>query len=171
MTYSTAAPAEYGGLNGHYANGKVESGFDGYANDPSLYLDNDPIPHPDPRAFQDTWPGYVGRDGFKWMDSYGQPEPLAQVAPAPGSENLSQARYEGQVGGHNHLFMPDGPVTGQAASGWTGTRTAIPRASVGNSGPVSGGRDGAQQAQQAYFASQAAYFSQQASDAAMVAAL
>lgn len=164
---STAVAAEPGHPNEYRDAPGVITGDAGFSDRPT-----DQPRHGTPRdEFQDTAPAYAGRKNIRFMDSQGVPAPLYNTAPAPGSENLNAPRYEGQVGGHNRLMLNGGPVTGAPASEWSGHRTELPRNAVGNKGPVAGGRDGAQLAVQAYFAQQAAYFSQAASDAAMVAAL
>lgn len=115
-------------------------------------------------------PGYVRQGVQEQQANPGQPEPLSNLAPAPGSENLIAPRNAGEIGGTNRLVRFHGPVDAHAPV-WSGKNTALRKPVVGNKGPVSGAAvDGATLASQAYFAQQAAYFSQQASDAAMVSA-
>ena len=121
--------------------------------------------------FQSQNPGYAGASDPGFLNETGLTPSFTQLAPAPGSENLRVARQAGESAGTNRLYQSHGPVDGGNASPhWTGKNTALRTAVVGNSGPVSGGRDGANIAATAYFAAQAAQYSQAASDAAMVSA-
>jgi hypothetical protein len=135
---------------------------------------NTPLPYHGTTGerFQSTNPGYAGEYHPSFLDNPGPLPAVSHLAPAPGSENLRAPRDSNSKPGTNRLFKPSGPVDGGNASpGWTGKNAALRTPVVGNSGPVSGGRDGAQIAAQAYFAAQAAQFSQAASDAAMVSVL
>jgi hypothetical protein len=120
--------------------------------------------------FQESNPDYADTSNPTFLDNSGIVPSFAQLAPAPGSENLRVARNAGESAGTNRLYQSHGPVDGAAASQWSGENTALRTPVVGNSGPVSGGRDGANLAATAYFAAQAAQYSQAASDAAMVSA-
>jgi hypothetical protein len=140
---------------------------------------NTPLPYHSAtqERFQEFNPAYAGEYHPGFMEARGAVPDTAWLAPAPGSENLRAPRdkaapaIRGEATGTNRLFRPHGPVTGHTNSQWTGHRTDLRTPLVGNSGPVTGGRDGGRLAAQAYFAAQAAQYSQAASNAAMVSAL
>lgn len=122
--------------------------------------------------YQAANPAYAGEYLPHFLDNPGILPGYNDLAPAPGSENLTAPRTTGGVPGTNRLFIPDGPVDGSAASpGWTGKRTPLRPLTVGNNGPVSGGADTGAVAANAYFASVAARVSKAASDAAIVSAV
>lgn len=138
----------------------------------ATYPRDTPLAYSAPNAFQDSAPEYTGRSDPHYLEEPGVVHEFAQLAPAPGSANLIRPRDFNGTPGTNRLFKATGPVDGGAASpGWTGKVTPLRSPVIGNSGPVSGGRDGSQVAAQAYFAAQAAAVSQAASDVAMVTAL
>lgn len=134
---------------------------------------NTPLPYhgPTQERFQESNPGYAGEYHPSFLDNPGVVPGFSMLGGSNGQENLIAPRQQGERAGTNRLFKPHGPVTGAPASGWSGHRTDLRTPIVGNSGPVTGGRDNAAIASTAYFASQAAYYSQAASDAAMVSAL
>jgi len=138
--------------------------FDGSTNTPFPYHGTTG------ERFQESNPDYADTSNPSFLNNAGITPSFAQLAPAPGSENLRVARNAGERSGTNRLYQSHGPVDGGAASQWSGENTALRTPVVGNSGPVSGGRDGANVAATAYFAAQAAQYSQAASDAAMVSA-
>lgn len=145
------------------------------ADHPDYSTFNTPLPYHGTTGerFQETNPGYAGEYKPHFLDEPGVLPTFAQLAPAPGSENLSAPRDSNSRAGTNRLFKPAGPVDGASASpGWTGKNAALRSPVVGNSGPVNGtAMDSGAMAAQAYFASIAARVSQAASDAAIVSAV
>lgn len=63
------------------------------------------------------------------------PDPQRNLAPAPGSQNLVQARDTGGVPGTQRIARSVGPVVGPTAV-WTGNQSVLPVAPVGSAGPV-----------------------------------
>jgi hypothetical protein len=121
--------------------------------------------------FQAANPEYAGTYELQFMDSPGAAPAYAEQVPAAGSSSLSAPRNSGEITGTNRLIKSTGPVSGHNGDAWTGERAALNKPNPNYGGPVTGGPDYASSLANSYFAQQANYFSEQASAAAMVAAV
>lgn len=121
--------------------------------------------------FQSDNPAYAGEYHLGYENAIGLPAPVAQsTAPAPGSTDLVVARTTGGVAGTNRIIQSDGPVTGRD-NPFSGLQGDLFTPNPNYNGPVSGGQDYSQQLANAYFASQATLFSEQASAQALISAV
>lgn len=121
--------------------------------------------------FQGANPEYAGQYELQYMEASGAMPSYSELQPAAGSASLSAPRNSGEVTGTNRLIKSMGPVSGTDGDNWTGERAALNKPNPNYGGPVSGGPDYASSLANSYFAQQANYFSEQASAAAMVAAV
>ena len=122
-------------------------------------------------VFQASNPEYAGEYELQFMNAAGTTPSYSELEPAAGSSSLSAPRNSGEVTGTNRQIKSTGPVTGHDGDRWTGVRAELNRPNPNYGGPVSGGPDYSASLANAYFAQQANYFSEQASAAAMVAAV
>jgi hypothetical protein len=169
---STARSSEYGYPRDHFdlptATDLDEVSypeFHGVEDGPSEYRSNTA------EVFQAGNPEYAGVYELGFNNDPGIAPTYSELAPSVGSSSLSASRNSGEVVGTNRLIQSTGPVSGTDGDRWTGERAALYKPNPNYGGPVSGGPDVAAGIHAAYFQSQAQYFSQQASDAAMVSAV
>ena len=121
--------------------------------------------------FQQGNPEYAGEYELQFMNAAGTQPGFSELQPAAGSSSLSAPRNAGEITGTNNLIHSTGPVSGSDGDGWTGVRAELNKPNPNYGGPVSGGQDYSASLAASYFAQQAAYYSEQASAAAMVAAV
>lgn len=121
--------------------------------------------------FQQGNPEYAGEYELGFMNASGSMPGYSELQPAAGSSSLTAPRNTGENTGTNNLIHSKGPVSGTDGDQWSGVRAALNRPNPNYGGPVTGGPDYAASVANAYFAQQANYFSEQASAAALVAAL
>jgi hypothetical protein len=169
---STARSSEYGYPQDHFdlptASDIDEVSYPEYhgiADGPSEYRSNTA------ELFQAGNPEYAGTYELGFNNDPGIAPGYSELSPAAGSSSLSAPRNSGEVVGTNRLIQSTGPVSGTDGDRWTGERAALHKPNPNYGGPVTGGEDYAAALHNAYFQSQAQYFSQQASDAAMVSAV
>lgn len=167
-------PAEYGYPDEHYLY-PVESVDLDDANYPGEPNADENSPESWRSVVGDNWPSshpaYDRPYRREFQDATGAvPNDVPSVTPAPGSTDLAFPRQQGGVPGTNRLIGGDGPVTGED-SVWTGKRADLHHPVIGNAGPVTGGPDYSSQLAAAYFQQQAAQFSQQYAESAMVSAV
>lgn len=91
--------------------------------------------------------------------------------PAPGSVDLIEPMDAGSIPAPGRVFNGSGPVTGGASNNWSGNIAKLESPSAGAAGPVRGGQDYSVQLANAYFATQAQQYSQQAVEAALISAV
>lgn len=121
--------------------------------------------------FQETHSSYDGVYQLDYLNIPGAQDLAANLAPAPGSEDLAFARNANGIPGTNRSIFSQGPVTGTPDVAWTDKRTRTQAEHVGLNGPVVGGADVAQGVANAYYAQQNAMFSQAAAEASLMAAI
>lgn len=172
---SGAAPAEYGFPSEH-----LDTPFNTVVLDDANYPD-------EPNQDTNSPSSWRSNTGELWPSSHPEydrpyrrhidntPGPTADagwsVAPAIGSTDLAFPRDQGGVPGTNTLIGGEGPVTGEDYANWTGQRTALHTPAIGNAGPVVGGPDYSSQLAAAFFQQQAAQYSREYADSAMVSAV
>lgn len=109
--------------------------------------------------FDGTGLGYLNNPGPESIPTF--------QAPAPGSVDLSAARYDNGIPGTDRIIHSDGPVSGDGTE-FNDGRAVLNTPNPGYAGPVTGGPDYAQTAAANYFASQAQQYSAQASAEALL---
>jgi len=121
--------------------------------------------------FQDTHTAAEGVYQLDYLEESGAREVATQLAPAPGSENLTAPRNAGGIAGTNRIIHSKGPVTGSPDNFWTGDRTATMAQNPGMNGPVIGGADTGHGVSQAFYSQQNAMYSQAMAEAGLMAAI
>lgn len=121
--------------------------------------------------FQPANPEYAGEYELKYRNDAGVMPFYSELQPSAGSSSLSAPRNSGENTGTNRVIHSTGPVSGTDGDRWTGDRAELNKPNPNYGGPVSGGPDYSASLANSYFAQQANYFSEQASAAAMVAAV
>jgi|SRR6185312_7480260 len=167
-------PAEYGYPSEHYLY-PTETVVTDDANYPDELNTDTNSPESWRSTVGDKWPSahpaYDRPYRREFQNSPGaSPSDVPSVAPAPGSTDLAFPREQGGIPGTNRLIGGAGPVTGEDSE-WTGKRADLHTPAIGNAGPVTGGPDYSNQLALAYFQQQAALFSQQYADSAMISAV
>lgn len=168
-------PAEYGFPNEHYLypvetvvldDADYPDELNSETNSPSSWRSNtgDLFPSAHPEYDRPYRPHTDSTPGLRDVDAY-------SIAPAPGSTDLAFPRQQGGVPGTNTLLGGTGPVTGEDYANWTGQRARLHTPAIGNRGPVVGGPDYSSQLSAAYFQQQAAQFSREYAESAMVSAV
>lgn len=170
----SGVPAEYGYPGEHYPY-PMETVVVDDANYPDELNTETNSPESWRSTVGDRWPSahpaYDRPYHREFLDNPGTPASDApSVAPAIGSTDLAFPREQGGIPGTNRLIGGDGPVTGEDSQ-WTGQRAGLHTPAIGNAGPVVGGPDYSSQLAAAYFQQQAALYSQQYAESAMVSAV
>lgn len=126
---------------------------------------------PTGELFQDTNPEWARPYRPEVSYAPGALPTFTELNPAPGSVDLAFPRDAGGVPGTNTTLLGEGPVTGEDYANWTGTQGSLHRPNPSYSGPVTGGPDYSSQLSAAYFQQQAALYSQEYANSAMVSAV